>query len=53
MANKVKSIDIFGESVGFNIGGGKSTHQTYFGSLLTLAVIIITSTYAFQRYTIM
>ena len=53
LGSRVKSIDIFGEGVGFNIGGGRSTYQTYFGSFLTLVVIVITSTYAFNRYTIM
>ena len=46
-------MDIFGEGVGFNIGGDSSTHQTFFGSLLTLVIIAITATYAFKRYKIL
>ena len=53
LGKKVKSIDMFGQGVGFKIGGGKATHQTYFGSLFTLFVIVITGTYAFKRYTVM
>ena len=53
LGEKAKSIDMFGEGVGFNIGGGKATHQTYFGSLFTLLVIVITGAYAFKRYTVM
>ena len=53
LGRKVKSLDMFGKGVGFNIGGGKATHQTYFGSLFTLLVIVITGTYAFKRYTVM
>ena len=53
LGKKAKSIDMFGEGVGFNIGGGKSTHQTYFGSILTLVVLVITGTYTFKRYTVM
>ena len=53
LGNKIKSADIFGEGVGFNIGGGSSTHQTYFGSLLTLVVLVITGTYTFKKYTVM
>ena len=26
LGNKIKSLDMFGEGVGFNIGDGKSTH---------------------------
>ena len=53
LGKKVKSLDIFGEGVGFNIGDGQSTHTTYFGSLLTLAIIVITFTYALKRYNVM
>ena len=53
LGNRIKSVDIFGESVGFNIGGETSTHKTYFGSLLTLVIIAITVTYAFKRYNVM
>ena len=53
LGKKAKSFDMFGEGVGFNIGEGQATHKTYFGSLLTLAVIVITVTYAFKRYTVM
>ena len=53
LGNKIKSIDAFGEGVGFNIGEGKQTHQTYFGSVLTLITIVITFTYAFKRYIVM
>ena len=53
LGRKIKSIDAFGEGVGFNIGDGQSTHTTYFGSLLTLAILVITGTYAFKRYNVM
>ena len=53
LGNKVKEVDIFGEGISFNIGRNQSKYKTYLGSILTLAVIIITSTYAFKRYSIM
>ena len=53
LGNKIKSIDIFGEGVGLNIGDGQSTHTTYFGSLLTLAILVITGTYGFKRYNVL
>ena len=53
LGKKIKSIDMFGEGVGFSIGDGKATHQSYFGSLLTLVVIVITATYTFKRYSVM
>ena len=52
LGKKAKSIDMFGEGVGFNIGGGKETHKTYVGSILTLMVIMITATYIFKRYSV-
>ena len=53
LGRKVKSLDIFGEGVGFNIGGGQNSHKTYLGSLLTLVIIVICGTYAFKRYTVL
>ena len=53
LGSKVKSLDIFGEGVGFSIRDGKSTHTTYFGSLMTLLLIVITGTYTFKRYNVM
>ena len=53
LGQKEKCFDIFGKGVKFNIGDGQSTHKTYFGSLLALACIVITATYAFKRYTVM
>ena len=53
IGKRIKSIDIFGEGVGFNIGGEDTQFQTYLGSFLTLAVMVITFTYAFKRYSIL
>ena len=53
LGKKIKSIDMFGEGVGFNIGNGGSTHQTYFGSIFSLVVIVITFTYTLKRYSVM
>lgn len=52
LGNKMKSIDIFGEDVTFNIARS-STHKTYLGSFLTLVFLVITATYAIKRYNIL
>ena len=43
-----KSIDLFGGGVGFTIGGS-STHKSCFGAVLTLAIIVVTLSYAVNR----
>ena len=53
LGNKVKMVDIFGEGISFNLGRNQTKYKTYLGSILTLAVIVITSTYAFKRYSVM
>ena len=48
----MKSLDIFGVGIGFNIAG-KHKSYSYLGALLTIYVFMITGLYAFKRYTIM
>ena len=44
----IKSIDIYGESVSFNIGG-KATHNTLLGAALTMIIYTLTFSYGFQN----
>ena len=48
IGNAVKSIDLFGEGLGFTIGGS-STHKSYLGAFLTLCIIVVTLSYAIDR----
>ena len=45
----VKSSDLFGESVQFSING-RASFGSYLGAFLSLAIIIITVSYATNRY---
>ena len=47
-SSKFKSLDLFGESVGFTIRGN-GTHQTFFGAFLSLFAIVVTISYAQDR----
>ena len=44
MIGVIRSLDSFGEPYGINFKG-ESTHKTIFGSLLSMAVIIMTVLY--------
>ena len=48
----IKSFDLFGEGVGFEIEG-RATNTSYLGSLISLAIIVITFSYAASRFTVM
>ena len=41
----VKSFDFFGESIGFSVEG-KSTYGSWIGAICSLAVVIVTLSYA-------
>ena len=40
LADMVTSIDLFSESIGFNIGNGKSAHGSFIGALFSLWIFI-------------
>ena len=48
----VKSSDLFGKSIGFRMNG-QSTYGSYIGAICSLAVIIVTLSYAAQRLEVM
>ena len=45
----VKSSDLFGDSVRFSITG-RASFASYLGAFLSLAIIVITISYATNRY---
>ena len=45
----VKSIDIFGEPISFEIDG-RSSSRSYLGALLSLVTTVITFSYAVSRF---
>jgi len=52
LVGAVKSIDIFGESIGFEIGGGR-THKTLLGAAVSLAIIVLTASYTLTQFNTM
>ena len=44
-----KSIDLYGESIGFEIGG-ESSFTSYLGAFVTLIILVITFSYAIQCF---
>ena len=52
LGSLVKSFDLFGESIGFRVDG-KSTYGSYIGAICSLAVIIVTLSYAAKRLEVM
>ena len=48
----IKSFDIFGESIGFT-ADGRSTYGSFLGAICSLAIVIITLSYAAQRLEVM
>ena len=52
LGEAIKSFDLFGEGVTFEIEG-RSTKTSYLGSLISLVIIVITTSYAFTRFGIM
>ena len=52
LGEAIKSFDLFGEGVTFEIEG-RSTKTSYLGSLISLVIIVITTSYAFTRFNIM
>ena len=52
LGGRIKSLDSFGEGVGFQIKGS-SANKTYLGSIMSLLVTIVTLTYAYKRYLVM
>ena len=52
MGNSYKLLDLFGETVGFTVNG-LSSHRTCAGSLVSLIMVMITATYAFDKFRIM
>ena len=49
----VKSIDIFGDSVGFTVNNGSSTYQTWTGTFVSIVIQILVIIYAVKKFTIM
>ena len=49
IGNKVKSLDFFGQRVGFELGG-RQTLNSYLGALLSVLIIAISLFYAVGRF---
>ena len=47
---RVKAFDFFGESIGFTVFGGESSHKSCLGALFSLAVSVITLGFATRQY---
>lgn len=47
-SNAFKSLDMFGEGIGFSIYG-RGVHQSYLGALVSLIAIVVTLSYALDR----
>ena len=52
LGSLVKSFDFFGESIGFKVDG-ISHYGSYIGAICSLAVLIVTLSYAAQRLDVM
>ena len=50
--NLIKSIDMFGREVDFNIDGD-NTVKSYIGSFFTFVMICMTLSYAFTKWQVM
>ena len=48
----IKSFDSFGEGVTFEIDGD-SLKRSYFGAFFSIAIVILTLSYAVDRYEVM
>ena len=44
LSEAFKSIDFFGESIGFKING-KGTYNTFLGALISLCILTVTASY--------
>ena len=57
LAKYVNKIDFFGEKVAFHIkaadGKPERTYNSISGALLSIAIIVLTCSYAYKRFTIM
>ena len=49
LGSAFKSLDLFGQGIGFTISGN-DTHQTLCGAILSLMAIIVTVSYAQDRF---
>ena len=52
VANTLRKVDIFGESVAFSIGDETSV-KSLLGSVMTILVTVVTLMYAWNRFTVM
>ena len=52
LSKAFKSFDFFGEGISFEIEG-ESTHRTCLGALCSIAIIIVTLSYAASRFDVM
>ena len=52
LGSMVRQNDFFGESVGFSIEG-KSSYGSFSGALCSLAIVVLTVSYAAQRMQVM
>ena len=50
IGKRVKAFDFFGESVGFSVLDGESSHKSWLGALVSLAVTVITVAFAVRQY---
>ena len=52
IGNAYKVLDLFGESINFTINGS-STHKGFCGAFVSMIILIIVASYAFDHFLIM
>ena len=48
--SKLKDLDMFGESIEFNVGKGKSKQGTYLGMCMSILVVLSLLAYGQHRF---
>ena len=52
IGNAYKMLDLFGENISFTINGS-STHKGFCGAFVSMIIVIIVASYAFDHFLIM
>ena len=50
LLGKIKQLDLFGEDVGFTVGDGGRSYNTWFGTLMTVFIYIIIGLYGYKKF---